>query len=247
MPRTEILGSLRCHIEDRLPAGADPRLLVVLCHGFGAPGTDLVRLGAEVLRQRPELAESVRFCCPEAPVSLADAGMPGGRAWWILDLDRLNAAMATGEFRDLRHESPAELPAARQKLTALLDEVQAATSLPPSRIVLGGFSQGAMLATDVALRLPEKPALLTIFSGSLLTEDDWRERAAAASGLPVLQSHGREDMILPFQAALWLRDLLQEAGCEVEFIPFHGPHTIPPEAVQRFTERLAELAPGRSG
>jgi phospholipase/carboxylesterase len=57
----------------------------------------------------------------------------------------------------------------------------------------------------------------------------------------VLQSHGDEDQILPFEAAEWLRDLLVEAGCDVEFIPFHGPHTIPPVALLRFIERLSEL------
>lgn len=241
MTTTE-LGGLVCRVVDALPEGASPALAMVLCHGFGAPGSDLLNLGAEMLSLQPELAEVARFYFPEAPLSLTEAGMPGGRAWWMLDIEKLNAAIATGEFRDLRNDRPPELPAAREKLTALVDEIRDNTGLSMNRIVLGGFSQGSMLATDVSLRLPEPPALLAVFSGTLMSEDEWRDLAAKRGGLSVLQSHGRQDMILPFQAAEWLRDLFQEAGADVEFLPFNGPHTIPGEAVSRFAERLLEIA-----
>ncbi|MFQ5730979.1 MAG: alpha/beta hydrolase [Planctomycetaceae bacterium] len=239
--QTETLGGLRCHDYHQLPEGATPELCVVLCHGFGAPGTDLVGLAPEILLRRPQLADTASFYFPEAPLSLEPMGMPGGRAWWMLDVAKLNAAITTGEFRDLRNDHPEELPAARAQLTALIDEVRRRTGLPMSRIVMGGFSQGSMLSIDVALRLPEPPALLTVFSGTLLGEDDWRERAADRGPMTVLQSHGDEDMILPFQAAEWLRDLFVDSGFDVEFIPFHGPHTIPAKALHRLADRLAEL------
>jgi len=239
---TTTLGGLRCHVFGRLSDGQPPRLAVVLCHGFGAPGTDLVGLAPESMRQQRELAASARFYFPEAPLSLAQAGMPGGRAWWMIDLAALNTALETGGLRDLRNDHPAELPAARQKLMALVGEVRAETGLPMSSVVLGGFSQGSMLATDVSMRLPEPPAMLAVFSGSLLAEDDWRKLAAERGPLKVLQSHGREDMVLPYQTGEWLRDLFTDSDFEVEFLPFHGPHTIPPEALQRFSERLTELA-----
>lgn len=238
------LGGLVTRVVDALPEGASPKLAVVLCHGFGAPGTDLVDLGGAILSLQSSLAESARFYFPEAPLSLAEIGMPGGRAWWMLDIAKLNAAIETGEIRDLRNDRPAELPAAREKLIALVDKIREQTGLPMSQIALGGFSQGSMLTTDVALRLQEPPALLTIFSGTLLSEDDWRDLAGKRGTLQVLQSHGRQDMILPYQAAEWLRDLLTESGAEVEFIPFDGPHTIPPQGLERLAARLAELANG---
>ena len=234
------MGGLVTRVVDVLPEDAAPKLAVVLCHGFGAPGTDLVDLGGAILSLQPTLAESARFYFPEAPLSLAEIGMPGGRAWWMLDIAKLNAAIETGQIRDLRNDRPAELPAAREKLIALVDEI----GLPMSQIALGGFSQGSMLTTDVALRLPEPPALLTIFSGTLLSEDDWRDLAGKRGAMQVLQSHGRQDMILPYQAAEWLRDLLTESAAEVEFIPFDGPHTIPPQGLERLAARLAELANG---
>lgn len=239
--QTETLGGLRCVVYDELPAGKPPSFAAVICHGFGAPGSDLVGLGPEIVSLRPELAGAFRFYFPAAPLSLASVGLPGGRAWWMLDVEKLNAAIQSGEFRDLRNNNPPDLPAARESLTALIGEVRRQTGLPASRIVLGGFSQGAMLSTDVALRLDEAPALLAVFSGSLLAEDEWRERAGVRGGMCVLQSHGREDGILPFQAAEWLRDLFRENDVDVEFLPFHGPHTIPAEAIQRFASRLAEL------
>ena len=62
-------------------------------------------------------------------------------------------------------------------LMALVDELGRGTGLAPGRIVLGGFSQGAMVATDVALRLEEPPAALVVLSGTLLCQDEWRRRA----------------------------------------------------------------------
>jgi phospholipase/carboxylesterase len=239
---TELIAGLRCHVVDHVPDGQAPQLVVILCHGFGAPGTDLVGLAPEIFAQQPELARRITSVFPEAPLSLAQFGMPGGRAWWMLDIEKLNAAITSGALRDLRNDHPPELPDVSKKLIAVIDALRDRYGLPMSRIVLGGFSQGAVLSIDVSLRMPEPPALLTVFSGTLMSEDEWRALLANRREMNVLQSHGDEDQILPFEAAERLRDLLVEAGCNVEFIPFHGPHTIPPVALLRFVERLSELA-----
>ena len=237
-------GGLSSVLVDQIPQGEKPELVVIICHGFGAPGTDLVSIGSELLQLNPELAGRIRFVFPAAPLSLDDIGMFGGRAWWHLDIERLTRAIETGELRDLRNDLPEDLPRARQMLQSLIEEVQEATGLPTSRLVLGGFSQGSMLATDVALRLPEAPAALCIWSGALMCESIWRELAANRGTLAVLQSHGRQDPILPFQGGLWLRDMLREAGVDVEFIEFDGVHTIPVEAIRRFAELLGRLVLG---
>jgi phospholipase/carboxylesterase len=80
--RTETIGGLRCRTVDALPEQTQPKLIVVLCHGYGAPGTDLVPFGPELLEHSPSLAERVQFLFPEAPLSLEELGMPEGRAWW---------------------------------------------------------------------------------------------------------------------------------------------------------------------
>ncbi len=233
------IGRLNCQVVDF--ADGEPELVVVLCHGFGAPGTDLVSLGQYIVQLDPQLNGRVRFVFPAAPLSLDDQGIPGGRAWWPLDMVKLQMAMATGEFRDLRNDHPEELPAAREKLLALIDEVRGRTGLPMSKIVLGGFSQGSMLSSDIALRLDDPPAALCVWSGTLLCEDTWRGLAAKRGPLRVLQSHGRTDPILPFEASLWLRDLFRDSGFEIEFIEFNGTHTIPYEAMASFVQMLESI------
>lgn len=232
------LGGLACRVIDSR-AGMPPDIVVVLCHGFGAPATDLVPLGTELLRSDIRLSARARFIFPAAP--LVVEGLVGGRAWWPLDMDRIAAAVESGAVRDLRKEQPEGLKHARRKLLALIDDVMRQTGLPASRIVLGGFSQGAMVATDVALRMEEAPAALVLYSGSLLSEDDWKKRAPQRAGLRVLQSHGQGDPVLAFQAALWLRDLLTEAGLDVTFMPFGGGHTIAPDALKATAELVSAL------
>lgn len=241
MQKIEQSGGLTCRIVQQMDDGQKPELVVILCHGFGAPGTDLVPIAGELMQRQPQLMESAQFIFPEAPLSLEEFGFSGGRAWWPLDVAKLNAAIENGEFRDQRKYDPPELTSARKLLTALVDEVRGRTGLPTSRIVLGGFSQGSMLATDVALRLDEAPGALCVWSGTLLCEEQWRELAAKRGPLKVLQSHGTIDPILPFEAATWLRDLFTESGFDVDFIEFPNVHTIPGEAVDHFGEILVSL------
>lgn len=222
------IGKLQCF---EYSSEQPPKLLVILCHGFGAPGEDLVPLGGYLLREYPQLQKAVQFVFPAAPLDLAPAGMPGGRAWWMLDMLKLQRAVELGEFRDLRREIPEGLSHAREMLLeticVLLDE----TGLDWSQVVLGGFSQGSMLATEVALHAPEQPAGLVVWSGTLLAEEQWRGLMSQRSGMPVFQSHGIVDSILPFEAAKWLQDLFIESGCTTQFVEFHDGHTIPPEAI----------------
>ena len=235
----ETLAGLNCRLVG--PNGDDlaPQAVVIFCHGFGAGGDDLVPLAVELQRRGPTLKDAVLFVFPEGPLSLPE--IPGGRAWWPIDLEALQRASQTGELRQMRQDCPPLLPEARQKLMGVIDALRQRTGLPLSQFVLGGFSQGSMLATDVALRLDENVGGLVIYSGTLLIEPEWQRLAAARRGLRVLQSHGTIDPLLPFDAAVWLRDLLQSAGAEVEFIPFHGMHTIPQEAVASTTQLIARV------
>ena len=219
------LGGLHVRLaggDDREGGGDGP--VVVLMHGFGASGSDLVPLWRAL-----EVPPGTRFVFPEAPHSL-EAGPLGGlmdsRAWWMIDVARIEQAIARGEERDLSREIPDGLPEARALVDSMLDALEAELGVPDSGVVLGGFSQGAMLATDVVLRSRRKFAGLVVMSGTLLAADEWRELLPARAGLRVLQSHGRVDPLLPYGAAERLRDLMTEAGLEVQFIPFNGAHGI---------------------
>lgn len=233
---TTRLGELDCQVVDAVPEGASPELAVVLCHGYGAPATDLVPLARELVAVKPELGTRVRFVFPAAPLSLAELGMPSGRAWFHLPMEVLMGRERNWD--EFARATPEGLAPARRGIMSVLAALTAATKLPYGRIVLGGFSQGGMVTTDVALRLEEAPAGLCILSGALICQDEWKRRAAQRQGLPVLQSHGRHDDILAFPQAERLRDLLTEAGLSVDFLPFHGPHTIAPETLERMADFL---------
>ncbi|MGC1276349.1 MAG: hypothetical protein WBC44_21820 [Planctomycetaceae bacterium] len=241
MPR-RVLGGLACEIVESVAVGDRPSLAVILCHGYGAPADDLVPIGAELLKTDRAIDDGVRFYFPAAPLDLGPAGMPGGRAWWPIDMMRLVLAAQSGQWDSLRTGIPGGLNEAREHLTALIRDVQKETGLSLSRFVLGGFSQGAMLSADVALRLPEPVGALCLTSGSLVAESEWRPLAARQRPLRVVLSHGRQDPVLPYAGAEALRDLLVDNGHDVEFLPFDGGHTIPWPALHAVSRLLAELA-----
>jgi phospholipase/carboxylesterase len=217
---------------------ARPRQVVVLFHGWGAPGTDLVPLG-QVLAQPGRL-----FVFPEGPL----VSMGGGRAWWHIDMARLLSAREAGAERELRREMPAGLSEARAQARALLEEVRRRTGVPASGLVVGGFSQGAMLATDAILTSPDVAGALVILSGSIVAEEAWRgalgpPAEGAPAPVPVFMSHGKGDPVLPFQIADDLRGLMQAAHHDVTWVPFSGGHEIPSPVLAQVHSFLAHVAP----
>ena len=241
--RRETLGGLTCRIISRLPEGVPPKLVVVLCHGFGAPGHDLVPIGDELFDLCPALADSTEIIFPAAPLSLEHLGFEGGRAWWHIDMNELIGAIEHGNLRILRDRRPEGIDEARDALLGVLNELRQRTGLPNSRFVLGGFSQGSMLAVEAAINESEPLGGLCLWSSTLVSEAQWRANAARLKGIPIVQSHGRQDAILPFAAAIALRDLLIESGANVNFIEFNGPHTITLEGLEALAEMLQRLNP----
>lgn len=213
---------------DREGGGDGP--VVVLMHGFGAPATDLVDLHRAI-----QVPAEVRFVFPAAPL-LLDANAPdeiAARAWWMIDLMRLQSAMLRGDAHLMAKETPPGLAMARAAVNDMLGALEREHRAPLERVVLGGFSQGAMLATDVTLRAERAPAGLAILSGAPICADDWQALAPRRAGLPVLESHGRSDPILPYAGAEWLRDMLEGSRLSVEFIASNGGHGIPSGVLDR--------------
>lgn len=202
----------------RVVGPADATTTVVLMHGFGAPGDDLVPL-ADVLSRR------ARYVFPAAPLELGGFYGNAARAWWLIDIARLEQELMRGKMDTT--SVPDGLPAAREQVLRLVDQVEARFGGPDHKLVLGGFSQGAMTALDVALHRAKKPAGLILWSGTIVAESDWAARYASLKGVRVMQSHGRHDPLLPFSVAEALRDKLVAAGATVDFQPFLGGHEIP--------------------
>jgi|HubBroStandDraft_2_1064218.scaffolds.fasta_scaffold399431_1 phospholipase/carboxylesterase len=216
-----------------LGSGEGPAIL--LCHGFGAPGDDLVPLARAV-----DVGPGVRWFFPAAPLELEW----GGRAWWEIDLDRRMALAERGESDALRLETPPGLAEARAALEATLASLEKDHGVRRDRLIVGGFSQGAMLTTEVSLAAETPFAGLVILSGTLLSQGAWAAAARArGSSLHVLMTHGRRDPLLRFADAEVLRELLLAGGASVEWVAHGGQHEIPMAAL----ERLGAFARSRFG
>jgi phospholipase/carboxylesterase len=244
MPSNRVVwGGLNTWIVHAMPAGGSAQLAIVLCHGYGASGTDLVGLAEPLLECLGALRQRVVCLFPAAPLDLSQQGIPGGRAWWPIDLEALIYRPTPALLTALRTECPPGLPEARHQLLALLAQAQAALGLTARQCILGGFSQGAMLALDAALHHEEPVGGVGLLSAGLINERQWRPLALKrGSQLRVFQSHGRYDSILPFALGVLLRDLLREAGAALDFLEFPGDHEIPPQAVERLAALVQRVA-----
>lgn len=238
------LGPLTVRVVDDDARSGPPDLVVVLCHGFGATGTDLVPLGRECFERQDKLMGRVRFVFPRGPLSADpdDADSPS-RCWWHLDMVRLQRAMAAGGEMASANDTPPGLADARKGMKAMVEALLLQTKLPMSKIIIGGFSQGAMLATDVALRLNEAPAALAILSGAPVCADEWKQLAPKRAGLKVLQSHGTHDPLLKLSWGKHVQSILDDAGLQVRFVEFSGGHGIDGSVVDALAALIAEALP----
>ena len=225
MREAKIAGLTVHTTDDKLCPGGRCRGAVVLLHGFGAPGTDLVSL-ADDLR----VPEGTVLLFPEAPLDLsAIMGTPyaNARAWWPINMTRVQLEMHTGQAERAIKELSRGMDSACRQLVALIDEIQFNLRLDPDKIVLGGFSQGAIASLEVALQDRRTFAGLILMSATLVNTDRLVRAANQHSGTRVILSHGYADPILPFELADALRQELEAAKWEVTWVPFAGGHTIP--------------------
>jgi phospholipase/carboxylesterase len=207
----------------------DPKALTVVCmHGYGADMRDLAPLAPEVPVER-----AVQWIFPDGPEVLDW----GGRAWFPIDVAAFEEAQRTGKPRDLSSGEPEGMAEARRELQALLDEL----AVPPERLVLMGFSQGAMMAVDLATRLPRPPAGVVILSGTLVDKKQLAKLAPKHKGVKFFQSHGSVDPILGFAEALLLEKELKTAGWTGALLRFEGGHAITTEVLSALGAWLEAL------
>lgn len=212
--------------------GSGEGLVVVMCHGFGADAHDLAPLAQVVQAPR-----GTTWLFPHAPIQVPLGPHVLGRAWFPIDMVALERAIQAGTHRDLSGERPPQLQRAGELIAGML----AALGVPWRRVVLAGFSQGAMVATALAVQAPEPPAGLAILSGTVIDEATLRAHAPARRGMPVFQSHGTHDPLLSSDAAERLHDLLAEAGLVGDLLLFRGEHEIPMAVLERLGAWLRGL------
>lgn len=177
-----------------------PQQLIVLCHGLGADGHDLIDIAAAWTHAVPHAA----FAAPDAPFPCDLA--PMGRQWFSV-ADRTPALMEQGVRR------------AADFLGVFIDAELARLSLPPDAYALVGFSQGAMTCLFTGLRRAVPPRAILAYSGALIAPEslvaDWKMANANAS-IPVLLVHGEDDEVVPVSRSREAEADLLAAGIPVE-------------------------------
>ena len=178
------------------PAAGEPAGLLVLHHGRGADELDLLGL-AELLDREHRL----HVVTPRAPLQLP--GSPGFH-WYLVPR--------------VGYPDPTTFQAARHKLAALHDELWERTGIPPERTVLGGFSMGSVMSYASALAVERPaPAGILAFSGFVPVVDGWQPSLSDRRDLRAFIAHGSADPVIEVAFGRRARDLLTEAGLEVEY------------------------------
>ena len=189
------------------PASGAATHLVVLVHGYGADGNDLIGL-AEHWRG---LLPTVAFAAPNAPTRV-----PGSQGYQWFPISRIDP-----------HEMKKGVEVAAPVLDEYLDAELARLNLPPERLALVGFSQGTMLSLHLGLRRAALPAAIVGFSGLLPGPPP-----ELAEFPPILLTHGDQDQVIPPQALFLAAGQLGAAGAGVQWhlAPGMG-HGIDPEGL----------------
>ena len=176
-------------------AGAGAQSLVILLHGYGSNGDDLISLAPHWAGLLPQTV----FVAPNAPEPCP--GAPDGYQWWTL----------TSADRNARGEGVAR---AARVLDAFIDFELERYQLPQARLALVGFSQGTMMALHVGLR--RRPALAGIIGYSGRLADDSGFADPATTRPPILLIHGDADPMIPLAAFEQARAALVRSGFDVQ-------------------------------
>ena len=198
----------------RPPAsGGKPNRLVILLHGLGADGNDLIGLAP----YWAPLLPTAEFLSPNAPFP-CDM-VPSGYQWFSSQ-DRSPAALLAG------------VRAAAPFLNAFIDDALAERGLVDADLALVGFSQGTMMSLYVGLRRSDPVAGIVGFSGRLLAPellaDELRSRPRT------LLVHGTDDALVPYESLAAAEASLRNIGVSVETLTCAGiGHSIDQNGLRR--------------
>lgn len=235
-PHSHTIHGLDClvsHGEEKGPA-------VILLHGYGADQTDLFPL-TQVLR----LDKAATWYVPNAPIVVSVGAFMSGRAWFPIDMVALDMAIQQGRVEDFfAHHIPDELLSVSNEMISFVEEIKK----NHHKVILAGFSQGAMVASMVALKKAEILSGLVLFSGTLFNRDEVaKEVLTKKRDLVFLQSHGRQDPLLPVGRARKLFEFLEkDVGFSGQYVEFDGGHEIPPLVLEQTQKYLNQVISSES-
>jgi phospholipase/carboxylesterase len=207
--------------------GEGSETAVIFLHGYGANMHDLFPLW-QMWHQ-----EKFDWYFPNG-VQALPMGNYEGRAWFSIDIEKLEKAMREGTYRDMGSSIPPEFDDTLKQLEFLLTEI----ARKYKKVIIGGFSQGAMCATHLAMKNGLNLSGLVLLSGSLLARDRF---PGMARGIPFYQSHGTGDPILPLSGAQELEEKLNSLNFQGKLKVFNGGHEIPPSVIQDVKDFLKQI------
>jgi len=201
--------------ELRAPEG-EPAGAIVLLHGRGTSEQDLLPL-LDVFDPRERLVGAF----PRGPLQLP----PIGHHWYVVE--------------QVGYPDPETFTATFHRLGSWLDGLAERTGVRIERTVLGGFSQGAVMAWALTLgpRRP-RPAGLLAMSGFIPTVPDFELQLAGLAGLPVAISHGSLDPVISVELGRQARDRARAAGADVVYRETDVPHIVDPRIVPGLVDWL---------
>lgn len=192
---------------------------VILLHGYGADGSDLISLG----QHWGHLLPDALFLAPNAPTPCA--GSPFGFEWFPLNTDRI-AGRIEGAMQ--------AAPIIREFLADLWEQ----TGIPPAQTMLAGFSQGAMMALHVGTALEQQLAGIIAFSGAFVPADGFAAGGFAKPRVTLI--HGELDQVVDPDLSRQAAAELKAAGFEVTLhISPNTAHGIAPDGLDFATAFLA--------
>lgn len=201
--------------------GPGPPTLVLL-HGYGSRAEDWLQFVGKI-----QVPNDGRLIFPQAPLR---GPISGSRGWWWLNI---RGHIPPGhQMADFSVANPGGIKVASRLVRNYLKGVE-------GPIVLGGFSQGAMLSAEIAFQTDQDLAALVLLGGTTVNEAAWVERFPGRRRLPIFIAHGRGDYVLPFAIAERFAAKLKTAGLDVTWFPFDGGHEIPESVVRAMNDFLA--------
>ncbi|MEX0840215.1 MAG: prolyl oligopeptidase family serine peptidase [Parvibaculum sp.] len=208
-------------------ASGTARQLVILCHGYGSDGNDLIGLAPYWQRLLPDAA----FVAPNAPEPCP--ANPMGFQWFPigrLDPDEI--------LRGVEMAAPV--------LDSFIDTQLGLRGLGDAHLALVGFSQGTMMSLHVGLRRARPPACIVGYSGALAGPE--RLKAEMKGRPPILMVHGDSDDMLPVARMHQAVQALGEAGLPVQWHVSAGlGHSIDEAGLTLGGRFIADAFAGRLG
>ena len=211
-------------IEPATPAQGS----VIWLHGLGADGHDFEPVVPE-LKLPATLA--LRFIFPTAPSMPVTVN--GGyvmHAWYDIVSQRIDA----------QQDAEGIHASAKQIEKWIQHELEA--GIPADKIVIAGFSQGAVMSLQIGLRYPQQLAGIMVLSGYLpLAETFEKEKSEANAHTPVFMAHGTEDPLIPLMLAEKSRETLQATGYSIEWHQYPMQHGVSQDEIKAISAWLQKV------